>query len=714
MFRKRLLILVFLMAAVAVPCRAQAQNAEPVYDLVVYGGTSGGVAAAIAARRMGKTVIVIEPSQHVGGLTSGGLGATDIGNKAAIGGISREFYQRVRKHYADSAAWTREKPEQYRSGRGSETAKEDAMWTFEPGVAEKILGEMLAEAEAKVLYGERLARAVAGTRPVPSANGTRSVSATGVVMDGKRLAALHLESGKTIRGRRFIDATYEGDLLASAGVAYTIGREANSTYDETLNGVQVKNAIKHQFVPGVDPYVVKGDKTSGLLPGVHAGPPGEDGSGDTRVQAYNFRLCFTDVPENQIPFEKPPGYDELRYELLFRNFEAGEMRVPWSPTLMPNRKTDVNNNFGFSTDNIGMNYDWADGDYATRDRIFSEHQHYTQGLMWTLANHPRVPAHIRREVSRWGLCKDEFEKTGGWPHQLYVREARRMVGAYVMTQHNCQGKQIAEDAVGLAAYTMDSHNVQRYVDASGQVRNEGDVQVGGFPPYPIAYRSLTPKKSECENLLVPVCLSASHIAYGSIRMEPVFMVLGQSAATAAVQSLVGDVAVQDIDVARLQERLKADGQVLAWTGPKVAGGIDPKKLPGIVIDDLTAEKTGDWSRSSSIAGFLGDSYLHDNNEQKGKLAVTFRVPLPRPGKYEVRLAYTASNNRATNVPVTVHTAGGDVVKHTVNQRKVPPEGGTFLTLGTFDFDKEATIVIRTDGTNGHVIADGVQLLPAKP
>ncbi|MEX2027321.1 MAG: FAD-dependent oxidoreductase, partial [Pirellulaceae bacterium] len=268
--------------------------------------------------------------------------------------------------------------------------------------------------------------------------------------------------------------------------------------------------------------------------------------------------------------------------------------------------------------------------------------------------------------------------------------------------------------VGLAAYTMDSHNVQRYVDASGQVRNEGDVQVGGFPPYPIAYRSLTPKKSECENLLVPVCLSASHIAYGSIRMEPVFMVLGQSCATAAVQSLVGDVAVQDIDVAKLQERLKADGQVLAWTGPKAAGGIDPKKLPGIVIDDLAAEKTGDWSRSSSIAGFLGDSYLHDNNEQKGKLAVTFRAALPKPGKYEVRLAYTASSNRATNVPVTVHTAGGDVVKHTVNQRKAPPIDGTFLSLGTFDFDKEATIIIRTDDTNGHVIADGVQLLPAKP
>ncbi len=674
---------------------------EPVYDLVVYGGTSGGIAAAIQARRMGKTAIIVEPSQHVGGLTSGGLGATDIGNKAAIGGISREYYQRVRQHYADPAAWKHEKPEQYKSGRGSETAKEDAMWTFEPSVAETILREMLAEAEVKVLYGKRLDR------------GTGLPKGKGVVLEGKRMVALKLTSGGEIRGRRFIDATYEGDLMAAAGVNHTIGREDNAIYDETLNGVQTQNATKHQFVPGVDPYVVKGDKSSGLLPGVHPGPPGKEESGDSRVQAYNFRLCFTDVKENQIPFEKPAGYDELRYELLFRNFEAGEKRIPWSPTLMPNRKTDVNNNHGFSTDNIGMNYDWPFDNDAEREKIFQEHLHYTQGLLWTLANHPRVPAHVRKEVGRWGLCKDEFQATGGWPHQLYVREARRMIGAYVMTQHNCQGRQIAEDAVGLAAYTMDSHNVQRYVDAQGHVRNEGDVQVGGFPPYPIAYRSLTPKKSECENLLVPVCLSASHIAYGSIRMEPVFMVLGQSAATAAMQSLVGDIAVQDIDVAKLQERLKADGQVLEWTGPKAAGGIDPKKLPGIVIDDSAAEKTGNWSRSSSIGGFLGDGYLHDNNEQKGKLAVMFRAALPKPGKYEVRVAYIANPNRATNVPVTVHTAG-DFVKHTVNQRKAPPDGGPLLSLGTFEFGKEAVIVIRTDDTNGHVIVDGVQLLPVKP
>jgi hypothetical protein len=699
-------------ALVLTTCAHPIAGAEdPIYDVVIYGGTSSGIAAAIQTRRMGKTTILIEPGKHVGGLTTGGLGATDIGNKAAIGGIAREFYRRVRKHYEDPAAWKYERPENYQSGRASERAKEDAMWTFEPGVAEMIFRQMLAEADVKVLFAERLER-TRGAGVPPAKDGSRSVPAPfgGVVMEGKRIGALRLESGKVIRGRRFIDATYEGDLLAAAGVSYTVGREGNNTYDETLNGVQTKNAIKHQFVPGVDPYIRKGDKSSGLVPLVHAGPPGDDGSADRRVQAYNFRLCLTDVKENQIPFSKPEGYDERTYELLFRNFEAGETRIPWSPTLMPNRKTDVNNNHGFSTDFIGMNYDYPEADYAARDKIFQEHLRYTQGLLWTLANHPRVPPHVRREVGRWGLCKDEFQESGGWPHQLYVREARRMIGAYVMTQHNCQGRKVAEDAVGLAAYTMDSHNVQRYVDVQGQVRNEGDVQVGGFPPYPIAYRSLTPKKEECENLLVPVCLSASHIAYGSIRMEPVFMVLGQSAATAACQSLVGDVAVQDIDVARLQAQLKADGQVLVWTGPKAAGGIDPRKLPGIVQDDTEAAKTGEWSKSTSIAGFLGDSYLHDANENKGKLAITFRVALPTPGKYEVRLSYTANPNRATNVPVMVHAIGGPV-KHSVNQRKTPPIDGMFVALGTFEFAKEAVIVLRNDNTDGHVIADGVQLLP---
>ncbi|MFO0818736.1 MAG: FAD-dependent oxidoreductase [Pirellulales bacterium] len=676
----------------SVPLVAQ-QTDGRVYDVVVYGGTAGGVAAAIQVSRMGKTVLLIEPGQHLGGLTSGGLGATDIGNKAAIGGISRDFYKRVRQHYAKAEAWTRERPEDYRSGRASEQGKEDAMWTFEPSVAERILREMLDEAKVPVLFGERLDL----QQKIAKKEGG--------------IGEIKFESGRIARGLRYIDATYEGDLLALAGVAFHVGREANSVYDETLNGVQVANATKHQLQPGVDPYVKKGDPTSGLLPGVTAGPPGEDGSGDRRVQAYNFRMCITDHEANRIPFEKPAGYDELRYELLFRNFEVGEKRIPWSLFLMPNRKTDVNNNFGFSTDNIGLNYDWAEGSYKTREKIFREHLLYQRGLMWTLANHPRVPEAIRQEVSKWGNCKDEFLEHGGWSHQLYVREARRMISDYVMTQHNCQGRRVAEDSVGLAAYTMDSHNVQRYVDAQGFARNEGDVQVGGFPPYPIAYRSLTPRETECGNLLVPVCLAASHIAYGSIRMEPVFMVLGQSAATAACQSIDQQVAVQRIDYRLLAERLLADGQILKWTGP-APGGVDPKKLAGIVVDDAQAKATGGWAVSNSVPGFVGVGYSHDANEEKGRKKLEFSVKIPKNGRYELRLAYTPNPNRATNVPVTVeHREGKTVVR--VDQKRKPAIESRFVSLGTFEFEAgdRTVAVVTNDETDGFVVVDAIQLLP---
>jgi hypothetical protein len=354
--------------------------------------------------------------------------------------------------------------------------------------------------------------------------------------------------------------------MAAAGVSYTIGRESNRKYAETLNGVQAKGAIHHQIVPRVDPHVVKGSPQSGLLPFIDADGPGQEGDGDRRVQAYCFRMCLTDHPGNRIPFPKPEGYNELWYELLLRNFEAGERGIPWGNSPLPNRKTDTNNSTGVSTDFIGRNYDYPEASYAERAKILARHRRYQQGLMWTLANHPRVPEHIRHEVARWGTCKDEFVEGNGWPGQLYIREARRIIGQYVMTQHNCQGREVAEDAVGLGAYTMDSHHVRRYVDAQGYVRNEGDVQVGGFPPYPISYRSLVPKARECDNLLVPVCLSASHVAYGSIRMEPVFMVLGQSAATAACQAIDDGLAVQAVNYAKLRRQLLADEQVLACTG----------------------------------------------------------------------------------------------------------------------------------------------------
>ncbi len=535
------------------------------YDIVIYGGTSAGIAAAIQASRMGKTVLLIEPTSRIGGLTTGGLGATDIGNKDAIGGISREFYRNIRKYYDDPGNWKWQSREDYREGRN--TGNEDAMWTFEPSAALKVYETMMAPEKIELVCGQRLERK------------------DGVKKKGNMIISIEMEEGMLYRGKMFIDATYEGDLMASAGVSYAIGREPNKQYGETLNGIQAnkvgltirgtvsRNALHHNFIDGVDPYVIKGDPSSGLLPFIHEGPPGIDGHGDKGIQAYCFRMTLTDHPGNRIPFSKPENYKEADYELLFRNYEAaegpvenmynyGDPLVPWINTPMPNRKTDTNNQKGFSTDFIGQNFDYPEADYKRRDEIIARHKNYQQGLMWTLAFHPRIPREVRDVVSRWGTPKDEYDNDDGWPTQLYVREARRMVSNYVMTQKNCEGLETADDPVGLGAYGMDSHHVKRYVDVNGFVQNEGNVEASVPKPYPVSFRSIVPKPEECGNLLIPVCVSATHIAYGSIRMEPVFMVLGQSAATAASMAIDKDVEIQSTDYQKLRERLLSDGQVL--------------------------------------------------------------------------------------------------------------------------------------------------------
>ena len=598
------------------------KHSVDVYDVVVYGGTSAGIAAAVQVKRMGGTVIVIEPTNRIGGLTTGGLGQTDIGNKSAIGGISREFYRRIKTYYQNDSAWKWQPRSEYRSGGQSVTGnQEDTMWTFEPSVALAVMQGFVDEYEIPIVYRERL---------------DRSSKGAGVAMDGNHIEAIKMESGKEYTGRVYIDATYEGDLMAAAGVLYTVGRESNNKYDETLNGVQTSNAKKHQLQAGVDPYIKPGDQSSGLLPCIDPDGPGHEGTGDQRVQAYCFRMCITDHPDNRIEFKKPDGYDPLQYELMLRNFEAGEKRVPLKNSPMPNRKTDTNNNYGFSTDYIGQNYAYPEASYADREQIVRRHREYQQGLMWTLANHPRVPDHVRKEVSRWGTCKDEFERDDGWQQQLYIREARRMIGDYVMTQHNCQGNRTTERSIGLAAYTMDSHNVQRYVTEQGYVQNEGDVQVGGFPPYPIDYGAIVPKEEDCDNLFVPVCLSASHIAFGSIRMEPVFMVLGQSAATAAIHSVRSNQPVQKIDVQLLQEQLVDDKQRLYRPGAQ----INTRDLRGLVMDDDEAELSGFDLTSSSVVPYVKRGYRHDGNDNKGKQIAKYDFKLSGPGNYEVRVAYT--------------------------------------------------------------------------
>ena len=529
-------------------------------DLVIYGATPAGIAAAVQARKMGLEPILLEPTGRIGGLTTGGLGQTDIGNKAAFGGLARKFYQDIKAYYEKPDAWKFQTRDEYKPrGQSCWERKEDSMWTFEPSAALKVL-EFWEKDWALVIHRhERLDRGPGG-----------------VEMKDGRIVAIRTESGKRFAAKMFIDASYEGDLMAAAGVTYTVGREANSVYGETISGLQRALMKNHQMQDGVDPYVKKGDPSSGLLPGVERDCPEPDGTGDRRVQAYCFRMCLTDDPRNRIPFKKPEGYRELDYELLLRNLEAGALDrdgLPWINSPMPNRKTDTNNRTGCSTDFIGQNWSYPEATYAERAQIEDAHLKYQQGLMWTLANHPRVPEKIRKEVSRWGTCKDEFvgERGDGWQNQLYVREARRLVGEYVMTEHECRGERVVPHPIALGAYGMDSHNVRRYVDEKGFVKNEGNIEdyskhtpTSGkpferFAPYPIDYGAIVPKRGECANLFVPVCLSSSHMAFGSIRMEPVFFVLGQVSGTAAAQAIRAKCAVQDVDYGKLSSRLKHEG-----------------------------------------------------------------------------------------------------------------------------------------------------------
>ncbi|HEX4122522.1 MAG TPA: FAD-dependent oxidoreductase [Verrucomicrobiae bacterium] len=506
-------------------CVVFGRAGEPVQcDVCVFGGTSAGVIAAVQAARSGQKVVLTEFGGHLGGMTSGGLSQTDIGNKAAIGGIAREFYQRMGRHYGSNE-----------------------VWKLEPHVAEEVFNDMIRDAGVEVCLHARL---------------------DSVTKKGRRIKEITMEDGRVFRAKMFIDASYEGDLMAKAGVPYFVGREANSTYNETLDGIRAQTP-KHQFIVPADPYIQPGNPASGLLPWIQASQ-GVAGEGDKSIQAYNFRLCLTRNPTNWLAIDPPANYDAARYELLGRYIMAlvasGKklsLRQFMDIQPMPDGKTDINNNGGFSTDFIGENYGYPEGSYAERERIWKAHEDYTRGFFHFLATDQRVPQAMRAEMQSWGLCKDEFKDTGGWPNQLYIREARRMISDYVMTESNCRHSVEMPDAIGLAAYTMDSHNCRRIV-RDGRVENEGDVQVGGFPPYQISYRALRPRRKECENLLVPVCLSASHIAYGSIRMEPVFMVLGQSCAMAATLAMEEKVPVQKIDYAELRRRLLAAGQVLEW------------------------------------------------------------------------------------------------------------------------------------------------------
>lgn len=529
-------------------CQKPSNDPEYRADIIVYGGTSAGIIAAVQAKKMGKSVLVVSPDKHLGGLSAGGLGFTDTGDKSVIGGLAREFYHRIYLHYQKEESWKWQAKADYGNvGQGTPAIDGDArtMWIFEPHAAEQVFEDFVKEFDIQVFRDEWLERA------------------SGVEKQEGRIVSFKTLSGKVFKGDMFIDATYEGDLMAAAGVPYHVGRESNATYGEKWNGVQFGVFQHgHYFRDSISPYVIPGDPSSGLLPEISDEKIPENGTGDDKIQAYNFRMCLSKHPDNRVPFPKPENYDPARYELLARVYAAG-----WGETFdkydpIPNLKTDTNNHGPFSTDYIGKNYAYPEASYEERRTIIKEHEDYQKGLMYFLANDPKVPEEVRARINEYGLAKDEFTDNGHWPHQIYVREARRMLGDYVMTEHDVLGDKVVPRPVGMGSYHLDSHNAQRIVGPNGYVQNEGDIGVKPKEPYRISYGTIIPKKSDCTNLLVPVCVSSSHTAFGSIRMEPVFMILGQSAATAAAMAIDEKSAVQDLTFEVLEQRLKQDGQVL--------------------------------------------------------------------------------------------------------------------------------------------------------
>ena len=523
-------------------------------DVIIYGGTSAAIASAIQLKRMGKSVLVVCPEKHIGGLSSSGLGFTDLGNKRVIGGISKEFYEEVYAHYQNKEAWNWQPKTDYGNIAQGTTAIDDdlkTMWTFEPHVAENIFENFVKENQIEILRDKWLDRE------------------SGVKMEKGKIVSITMLDGTTYKAKIFIDATYEGDLMAAAGVKYHVGREANSVYNEKWNGVQ-KEEFHHSHNFGdrkISPYVIPGDPTSGILPRISTEDPGEQGSGDHRVQAYNYRLCTTNAEGNVVPFEKPENYDPAQYELLRRVFESGRYSM-FGGGKIPNMKRDVNNVGPFSSDNIGMNYEYPEASYEKRKEILDEHIAYHKGLLYFWGHDESVPERFRTSIKKWGLAKDEFADNGHWPYQIYVREARRMIGEFVMTENEILGRNKVNQSIGMGSYTMDSHNAQRYITKEGYVQNEGDLGIDAEEPYQIHLGTILPKEKECKNLLVPAAVSSSHIAFGSIRMEPVFMILGQSAGTLAGLALEDKKNLHDISYGTLRKVLQKDGQVLEFSTPK--------------------------------------------------------------------------------------------------------------------------------------------------
>ena len=674
------------------------------YDVVIYGGTSSAIATAVQVKKMGKSVVVVSPDRRIGGLSSSGCGWNDTGKKEVIGGIARDFYHRVWRHYQSPDSWRWQKMDEYGNrGQGSPAIDKDrrTMWVFEPHVANDIFESLVKENELSLFREEWLNRE------------------DGVEMEEGRIVAINSLSGNRYEGKVFVDCSYEGDLMASAGVSYFVGREANAHYGESINGVQTRIAKKNQFINRIDPFQIQGQPSSGLLPGITNATALTDGSEDKRIQGYNFRLCLTKIPENRVPFSMPEGYDPSQYELLLRTLSRGSRHILVNSGPIPNGKTEINNHGSFSTDNIGMNYEYPDGSYEKRSRIKDEHYRFQMGYFYFLCNDPRVPDEVREEMSQWGLARDEFPENNYWPHQLYIREARRMVGDFVITEHEVLGHRNTLNSVGMSSFPMVSRNVQRYVaydeEGNAHVLNEGDFQIPIAQPYAISYDAMVPRRNECINLLVPVCISASHAAYGSLRMEPLLMILGQSAGTAAALSIDANCSVQDLLYSDLKEHLIKDGQILEFKrNPRITKGkgVPLNSLGGVIMDGSNVELKGEWTESTSLRPFVGESYFHDGNGAKGMSVAKFSFLAPQDGIHEIKASYSSFGNRAGNVLFTVEHAKGSS-KIYIDQRKPPPIGGIWVSLGSFDFKKseQYSVSLSNEDTAGYVVADALQVIP---
>lgn len=645
---------------------AACSSPQAEYDVCVYGGTSAGVIASYAVAKQGKKVLLVEPGYRLGGMTSGGLGQTDIGNKQVVKGLALDFYRRVGATYGRLESWI-----------------------FEPSVAESIFKDYISRGNVEVLYGHRIVDAKKQGASITSIN-VESVE--------------NLAQTKSIAAKVFIDCSYEGDLMARAGVTYVVGREDNKIYGEDHNGVQMQHL--HQFVDNVDPYIEKGNPASGLLWGISDAALAPTGSGDNMVQAYNYRICLTSDKENMLPIEKPANYDASRYELLLRIIEAQKLYALnnyFIISSMPNNKTDINNRGAFSTDMIGMNHSYPEASYEERAEIIQAHKDYTLGLLWFMGNDERVPKPLRDQMLALGLPKDEYLEYGHWTPQLYIREARRLVGEYVATQANCDNIAKVDDGVGMAAYTMDSHNCQRVViikDGKAMVKNEGNVEIKGGLPYDVSYRCLTPKREECDNLLVPVCLSASHIAYGSIRMEPVFMLLGQSAAKAACLAIDGGVKVQEVDVTKIQRMYEED--------PLLDG-----TPADIIVDDASLDVPAAWTRIEKNNGY-GRSYIVLNpTPEKQTLRYPFEVK--SDGKYEI-YTYFIRRGESSKMTELVVSDGNEQKGVVLNADEIEVLGqtsGEWVSLGEYNLQsgKPGYVEFTNNGTiTGQICADAVLLV----